>query len=414
MTTASPLRVTLLRGRSPVNRWEPGRDAVGAHFSVGSDPSMGWHIEGKHVQPFHVEMYFDGQTLWVGDASRRKDVLIDGSVVEQWHPAPTGAVIEFGGAALVVECAPGMTSDQPPPPGLTAQPDSKPPLATGVYGGAAATDPTASGAAADPQPATRIVSVGEASQMPVSNLPRPQIGSPRIQTDGPVPAVSVSETPSQKSGDPSASFAGADSAAAAEAEPRPVSSLFALPPAPPKKKKKKKERTPAARRRRLILITLLILATAGLYLMTEDTAPPAPRRLPRSGPVVPTAEPETEPTLTEVESLEPAFELPTRLPEIQRAPAEDDDAIQESDANGDRGSGPTRQSQAIDALIGGETNVAIERYTGLLADDPENDAYKLILKLLQRGRGSSRCIAGRREDGTLCTEVRQESAMRER
>ncbi|MCS6799504.1 MAG: hypothetical protein NZ898_13440 [Myxococcota bacterium] len=103
------VRVRLSAGQSDGQAWEVGAAQAGARVDVGSDPSCVWRVEAPGVAPRHLELYWDGQTLWVTDVGRVGPVRADGLLVDQWYACAHGTRIEFGAARLLVEAggAPG-------------------------------------------------------------------------------------------------------------------------------------------------------------------------------------------------------------------------------------------------------------------------------------------------------------------
>lgn len=101
-------RVHLERGRSSGHLWEVGPSAAGARIDVGSSPNCVWQVHAPGVRPFHLEMFWDGEVLWVADLEGA-EVRIDGQTVDDWYATANGTRIELGGASMRVE-----TSGTPP------------------------------------------------------------------------------------------------------------------------------------------------------------------------------------------------------------------------------------------------------------------------------------------------------------
>jgi hypothetical protein len=83
--------------------WEVDASAAGARVDVGSAPSCAWQVVAPHVSPKHVEMYWDGEVLWVARAQGAAEVRVDGIIVDDWYATMQGSTIQMGGASLRVE-----------------------------------------------------------------------------------------------------------------------------------------------------------------------------------------------------------------------------------------------------------------------------------------------------------------------
>jgi hypothetical protein len=96
------VRVELVKGQSSLGAWETDAKAAGARVEVGSDPECAWRVVAAGVQPYHVEMYWDGEVLWVADAGDNPSVKVDGMAIDDWCATAHGSRVEFGDAQLRV------------------------------------------------------------------------------------------------------------------------------------------------------------------------------------------------------------------------------------------------------------------------------------------------------------------------
>jgi hypothetical protein len=95
------VRVELVRGQSSLGAWETDAKAAGARVEVGSDPECAWRIVASGVQAYHVELYWDGEVLWVA-AGDDCSVKVDGMAIDDWCATAHGSRVEFGDAQLRV------------------------------------------------------------------------------------------------------------------------------------------------------------------------------------------------------------------------------------------------------------------------------------------------------------------------
>ncbi|MEM9190062.1 MAG: FHA domain-containing protein [Myxococcota bacterium] len=94
-------RVRLVQGQSSRPDWDALE--AGQRIDIGSDPRSGWCIAAPGVRPFHVELYWDGEVLWVASVEDGADVKVDGMAIDDWCATAAGSGVHFGGAALQVE-----------------------------------------------------------------------------------------------------------------------------------------------------------------------------------------------------------------------------------------------------------------------------------------------------------------------
>ncbi|MCA9602778.1 MAG: FHA domain-containing protein [Myxococcales bacterium] len=116
------LALRLVQGTSPNQVWVLDPSQHGARKIVGSDPSAEWQVSAQGVAPGHIEVYWDGQQIWVCDISKLGTVAINQTPVGEWQAAPLGSRITFGGALLEVVPAESASASAPP----TAQPVAQP------------------------------------------------------------------------------------------------------------------------------------------------------------------------------------------------------------------------------------------------------------------------------------------------
>lgn len=101
MSATPRVRVELVRGQSSLGAWETDAKAAGARVEVGSDPECAWRVVASGVQPYHVELYWDGEVLWVA-AGDDASVKVDGMAIDDWCATAHGSRVEFGDAQLRV------------------------------------------------------------------------------------------------------------------------------------------------------------------------------------------------------------------------------------------------------------------------------------------------------------------------
>ena len=351
---ANDVHLTLIRGSSHVGSWTTGPAAVNTPFYVGSDPSTAWPILGVPVHPFHLQMVWDGQVLWVADASSTQDVRVNGVPIHQWHAVGAGSTIEFGGAALQV--SPVQSAPMNPS-------------------------------------ATRIVSAAGVTAESPGEVPKPRLGSRHQSSALPPQAAETPDSDGEGEGD--AKPASPDQTGQLGSG----SSPFVLPPAPPESKKKS---NPKAAQRRRILLMLAILLGAGAYLMIDEEPPPPSTPQPRTRAIA--NAPRIRPRAP-VEQEEPDY--PDRLPDLRKLRAK---VRKSRPRQADEEQRTSRAHDAAEALITGDAEAALELYTRLADDEDANPAYRLIRDVVAGRRSGQRCIAGRRQDGTLCVEARRSQA----
>ncbi len=115
-------RVHLESGRSSGDKWEVDASAAGVRIDVGAAQACVWQVQAPGVAPQHLEMYWDGEVLWVADLDGAA-VRIDGQLVDDWYATAHGSRIEFGQAKMRVETsfAPSMDDDRPSSPSPTGR-----------------------------------------------------------------------------------------------------------------------------------------------------------------------------------------------------------------------------------------------------------------------------------------------------
>ncbi len=101
--TGAWVRVSLINGDSKSREWMVDARSIGARVDVGSGPDCAWSVRAPGIAPRHLEMYWDGEVLWVANAGGTSSVKVDGLVVDDWYATGQGSSIEFGAAAMRVE-----------------------------------------------------------------------------------------------------------------------------------------------------------------------------------------------------------------------------------------------------------------------------------------------------------------------
>jgi hypothetical protein len=96
-------RATLLRGASSGSVWEVDSKYPQARVVVGSASNAGWVVTGPGISPFHVELYWDGSTLYVSDPQAAGDVRLNGQPVHAWTQVQGRAQLVFGRAIMDLE-----------------------------------------------------------------------------------------------------------------------------------------------------------------------------------------------------------------------------------------------------------------------------------------------------------------------
>nr|MDQ3031020.1 FHA domain-containing protein [Myxococcota bacterium] len=98
-------RVQLVRGQSGAQHWGIDGQYPEARLTIGSAPDAGWPVQGIGVQPYHLELFWDGRSLWVADTRRVGGVTVDGRAVSDWVQIRGRSEISFGSAGLQIETA---------------------------------------------------------------------------------------------------------------------------------------------------------------------------------------------------------------------------------------------------------------------------------------------------------------------
>ena len=205
-------RGTLRRGTSGGSVWQVDANYPQARIVVGSAPTAGWVVTGPGIAQYHVELYWDGNGLYVCDPQGVGDVRLDGRPVHAWVQVQGRGQLVFGQAILELETSvaeatamvsdpgaaprislvreqtrvkidddvteippskavisrrppppPGRTPTPPPPPPRTAAPPPRPPPGPT----AAAERPRLGGATAGGQPLP-LTLTGEQGLRPIS------------------------------------------------------------------------------------------------------------------------------------------------------------------------------------------------------------------------------------------------------
>jgi hypothetical protein len=205
-------RGTLRRGTSGGSVWQVDANYPQARIVVGSAPTAGWVVTGPGIAQYHVELYWDGNGLYVCDPQGVGDVRLDGRPVHAWVQVQGRGQLVFGQAILELETSvaeatamvsdpgaaprislvreqtrvkidddvteippskavisrrppppPGRTPTPPPPPPRTAAPPPRPPPGPT----AAAERPRLGGATAGGQPLA-LTLTGEQGLRPIS------------------------------------------------------------------------------------------------------------------------------------------------------------------------------------------------------------------------------------------------------
>nr|MDQ3035493.1 hypothetical protein [Myxococcota bacterium] len=109
-------RAVVLRGHSPESVREISAGVGPAHLSVGSAPG-GWMIQGAGVLPEHLDLVWDGASLWV--VGRDGDVTIDGERIGGSVRLAGRHIVEFGSAALCVDAVSPAVAERAVDPSRT-------------------------------------------------------------------------------------------------------------------------------------------------------------------------------------------------------------------------------------------------------------------------------------------------------
>ena len=94
-----------IQGMSSQTEWFLDQSAQGERRIIGSAPPAEWIVQAAGVLPAHVEIFFDGQAIWICDLAQRGDVRLNGTVVGEWQAVPAKSQITFGAATLEVLAA---------------------------------------------------------------------------------------------------------------------------------------------------------------------------------------------------------------------------------------------------------------------------------------------------------------------
>jgi len=322
-----PTRIRLIAGQSSGREWVASDAPSGSRVDVGNSENASWKVSAPGVKGLHLQLYWDGTRLWVADLHNAGGVGMGGALIRDWTALDNGSRITFGSAALQVE-APDATDIAPPAQhakksGRPSSPDRS--ALRGI--------PTqvAAEAAAQPQ-STKLTSL--------DGVPK---GSPdSAPTPPPVIGAGVERisNPNTKSASPSAA-------------PR-----FAPPPPEGEAGSKDDENSKASTRTRILGGTLLIAAVAVLLMPGPE---PQNTVAPTSESTAPAALPAPN-YEAQIRPIQPTVPTPEELSEGALTPAR----------------------QAADALLGGRTWEAADRYAGLSEQDPANSTYRLLSRLLAR------------------------------
>ncbi len=98
-------RATLRRGTSGGSVWQVDANYPQARVVVGSSPSAGWIVTGPGIALFHVELYWDGNVLYIADPQAVGDVRLNGQPVHGWTQVQGRGQLTFGQAILELETA---------------------------------------------------------------------------------------------------------------------------------------------------------------------------------------------------------------------------------------------------------------------------------------------------------------------
>ncbi|WP_291990821.1 FHA domain-containing protein [Luteitalea sp.] len=98
-------RATLRRGTSAGSVWQVDQNYPQARVVVGSSPAAGWVVTGPGITMFHIELYWDGNALYVADPQAAGDVRLNGQSVSTWVQVQGRGQLTFGQAILDLETA---------------------------------------------------------------------------------------------------------------------------------------------------------------------------------------------------------------------------------------------------------------------------------------------------------------------
>lgn len=135
------LTLRIVQGNTREAEWQLGPAAMGARKIVGTDPSAEWQVMAPGVAPGHIELYWDGQQLWVCDISKLGDVRLNGQPVQEWVAVAAQSRLQFGGAILDVLTHQPLSAPPGPGgavPGFPIQSSQPQPQGGSFFGGAGA------------------------------------------------------------------------------------------------------------------------------------------------------------------------------------------------------------------------------------------------------------------------------------
>jgi hypothetical protein len=121
-------RATLRRGASSGSIWQVDANYPQARVVVGSAPNAGWVVTGPGIALFHVELYWDGNTLYVADPQGVGDVRLNGAPVREWVQVQGRGQLVFGHAIMDLETS---VSE---PTSMVRNPDAAPRISAPLIG----------------------------------------------------------------------------------------------------------------------------------------------------------------------------------------------------------------------------------------------------------------------------------------
>jgi hypothetical protein len=111
-------RATLLRGASGGSIWQVDEQYPQARVQVGSSPNAGWVVTGPGIALFHVELYWDGNTLYVADPQGVGDVRLNGQPIREWVQVQGRGQLVFGHAIMNLETSVAEPTSMVRDPGM--------------------------------------------------------------------------------------------------------------------------------------------------------------------------------------------------------------------------------------------------------------------------------------------------------
>jgi hypothetical protein len=447
------VRLELTRGNSGGREWQVDASAAGARIEVGSDPTNTWAVRAPGVSGKHLEIYWDGEVLWVARIHGAPEVQVDGLMVDDWYATAKGSRIQFGQAELKVDAGGGgidtagvasritervdisngypeaktslatpasISGSQSLPDGPTqimSTPEHEPHIsaaATQIVRPAQADDAAGRIAAFEAQissgpgllpsgQATQLVAMPEArgekrETSGARQPPPPRFGQnvhsvPR-DTPPPAPPMPMPTPSSSVSVDPTLIPGSPEATGVTGATD---STPFATPPVfDPKAKKKRRKKEPGEKSTSLPIRTwVLLIATVGALLLVlfmdddEDQGVPPP--------------------LDQTEQTTGGGVTPVPGPDAGPAAAPDAAvAVVATDGGatevGDAGDLSPLARRAVDALVANRTMEAYELYGALAAQNPDEPTYRALRNILRR-RLQASCRDGVDVQGNPCTQV---------